>query len=79
MAAASNHNGDIGIWIEKVINSCETRQQETTARKLVSLFETRLLREDKGFHSEYARSLRGLLDQKFYTRLQKIQEDGNSN
>lgn len=79
MAATSNHNGDVAIWIEKVINSCETPQQEITARKLVRLFEERLLREGKGLYSEYSRKLRNLLDQKVYTRLHKIQEDGNAN
>jgi hypothetical protein len=79
MAATSNHNGDVAIWIEKVINSCETSQQEASARKLVRLFEERLLREGKGLYSEYSRKLRNLLDQKFYTRIEKMQEDANAN
>jgi hypothetical protein len=79
MAATSNHDGDVGIWIEKVINSCETPQQEITARKLLRLFEERLLRDGKGAYSLYSRKLRNLLDEKVYTRLHKIQEDANSN
>ena len=40
MAATSKHHGDVTIWIEKVINSCETPLQELTARRLVRLFES---------------------------------------
>ena len=39
MASTSKHHVDVAIWIEKVINSCETPLQETTAKKLVRLFE----------------------------------------
>jgi hypothetical protein len=79
MAATSNHIGDVGLWLEKVIDSCETPQQETIARKLVSLFRDRLLREDSEFYGYYDRTLRDRLDAKFYARLQKTQSDANSN
>lgn len=79
MAATSNHIGDIGLWIEKVIDSCETPKQEISARKLVSLFEDRLLREGSEFYRYYSRKLRDRLDAKFYERLQQTQQDANAN
>lgn len=78
MAATSNHTGDVGIWLEKVIESCETHQQENSARKLVSLFEDRLLREKSEFFWEYSRKLRGKLDEKFYAILTPKLEDGTA-
>jgi hypothetical protein len=79
MAATSNHIGDVGLWIEKVIDSCETQQQEIIARKLVSLFRDRLLREDSELYGYYAEKLRYRLDSKFYARLHKTQSDANTN
>ena len=38
MAANSSHYGDINMWIEKVIDSCESLDQLTTARKLIDNF-----------------------------------------
>ena len=43
MGANSNHYGDISTWIEKVIESCETRQQTRTADKLLKNFEDTLI------------------------------------
>ena len=43
MGAQSNHYGDISTWIEKVIESCETRQQTRTADKLLRNFEDTLI------------------------------------
>ena len=45
MAATSNHHGDVAIWIEKVINSCETYQQTFGARQLILNFEKQLQRK----------------------------------
>ena len=42
MAAESNTPVDIEIWIEKVINSCETYRQLKKADKLVNLYTKQL-------------------------------------
>ena len=39
MGAISNHYGDVQIWVEKVIDSCETYNQTRSARMLVWNFE----------------------------------------
>lgn len=64
MEKRSNHWGDIGKWIEKVIDSCETYQQTFTARKLISNFEDKLIRDNVSFdiHSNITDSLRYKLD-----------------
>lgn len=71
MAATSNHIGDIAIWIEKVINSCETPMQEIGARHLIQLFEKMLLRQDIQSYEFYTWKLRDLLDTKLYARAGK--------
>ena len=38
MAATSKHYGDVARWIEKVIDSCETQEQDRAARKLINQF-----------------------------------------
>ena len=38
MAAESNTPVDIEIWIEKVINSCETLRHRINAKRLVTLY-----------------------------------------
>jgi len=78
MAATSNHTGDVAIWLEKVIESCETHQHEDSARRLVSLFEDRLLREKSEFFWHYSRKLRNKLDEKFYEILTPKLENGTT-
>ena len=45
MGAKGNNWYDVLLWVEKVIESCETPQQETTARKLVKLYFKRYKKE----------------------------------
>jgi hypothetical protein len=42
MENRSTHYGDVAKWIEKVIDSCETREQTFTAKKLISNFAKQL-------------------------------------
>jgi hypothetical protein len=44
MENRSRHYGDIKLWIEKVINSCETMDHIKTANKLIHNFDKRLER-----------------------------------
>jgi hypothetical protein len=70
MGSISNHYGDVANWVEKVINSCETPQQEISARKLLRLFEKRLLAEESELYAYYTRHLNDVLDHKFYSRIE---------
>jgi hypothetical protein len=71
MASTSNHYGDVAIWIEKVIDSCETPLQEVTARKLVRLFEKKYSYLDYPVYRDLCRRLECKLDDKTYSRLEK--------
>ena len=42
MNKRSTHYGDVAKWIEKVIDSCETREQTFTAKKLITNFAKQL-------------------------------------
>jgi hypothetical protein len=45
MENRSRHYGDVAKWIEKVIDSCETREQTFTTMKLIHNFEKQLQRQ----------------------------------
>lgn len=50
MAAESNTPVDIEIWIEKVINSCDTLRQRVNAKKVVRLYIKRLGEEGMPYY-----------------------------
>ena len=68
MGATSNNINDIAIWVEKVIDSCETPMQEVYARKLIRLFEHLMIEKimNNTMNSDtfkvYTRKLRDKLD-----------------
>ena len=72
MAAASKHESDIALWIEKVIDSCTTPLQEMTARNLIRQFEEKLSREESPSYWYYSRILNDKLDFLYYDRLNKL-------
>jgi hypothetical protein len=74
MAATSNHYGDVANWIEKVIDSCETPSQEAAARRLVRQFEIQYRNIDDKFNWALSGKLRAALDNKFYSRMDKLVE-----
>lgn len=71
MAARSSKPGDLIIWAEKVIESCETPLQEITAKKVVRLVEKKLveLKYPTALCWAVHRSLREKLENKHYTRI----------
>jgi len=74
MASTSKHHGDVAIWIEKVINSCETPLQEIAARKLTQQFEIQYRDIDRELNFSLSKKLRATLDNKFYSRMDKLVE-----
>lgn len=74
MAATSKHYGDVSNWILKVIESCETQSQEIAARKLVQLFQEQYSYLDYPVYRDLCRGLRDKLDNKFYSRMDKLVE-----
>lgn len=59
---------DIIIWIEDVINSCETHEQTLVAKKLISNFDSQLnpnnIKSFKKFHIKIIRDLQYALSEK---------------
>jgi hypothetical protein len=70
MAATSRHHGDISIWIEKVIDSCETPSQELSARRLVRLYEKKYSYLEYPVYRELILRLQHKLNSKFVSRIQ---------
>ena len=70
MAATSRHHGDISIWIEKVIDSCETPSQELSARRLVRLYEKKYSYLEYPVYRELILRLQKKLNSKFVSRIQ---------
>lgn len=50
MAAESNTPVDIEIWIEKVINSCETYKQVLKVKRLIRLYLKRLEQDGLSYY-----------------------------
>lgn len=77
MAATSNHYGDVSNWIEKVIDSCETRSQELSARRLVSLYEKQYSYLEYPVYRELAFRLQNKLNDKFDSIVQNQLQQNN--
>ena len=43
MENRSTHYGDVTKWIEKIVESCQTREQTFTAKRLIRNFEKQLM------------------------------------
>jgi len=68
MAAESNTPVDIEVWIEKVINSCETLKHRTNAKRLVEIYIRRLQGEGMPYYQTTH------INDKFEDLLWKIKE-----
>jgi hypothetical protein len=69
MAAESNTPVDIEIWIEKVINSCETLRHRINAKRLLFLYISKL--RDEGMPDYQTIHI----SNKFEDMLWKVKED----
>lgn len=73
MGERSKHYGDVAKWIEKVIDSCKTSEQEESARKLIYNFETQYHQklDYHLVHHTIAWDLIRKLDNKAFERMDK--------
>jgi hypothetical protein len=69
MAAESNTPVDIEIWIEKVINSCETLRHRINAKRLLRLYINRLREEGMPYYQTT------YINDKFEDMLWQVKED----
>jgi hypothetical protein len=69
MGAESNTPVDIEIWIEKVINSCETIRHRINAKRLVNLYIKKLKEEGMPYYQT------NHINNKFENMLWQVKED----
>ncbi len=73
MENRSTHYGDISRWIEKVINSCETREQTFSTMRLVSNFEKQLQRtQPEKYWREHYYNIISPLENKLRTKRDEL-------
>lgn len=84
MAAASKHYGDVNVWIEKIIDSCDSPKQEQTIQNLINQFE-KMLDNDSKLDSYFRRTLiRNLeirinnkIDELFDKKIKELEKEEN--
>lgn len=69
MTERSKNYGDVAIWVEKVIDSCNSYKQEIVARKLIRNFEQKYSYLDNKVFVELTRKLWDKLESKTYVKL----------
>jgi hypothetical protein len=74
MKKRSRHYGDVANWIEKVIDSCKTRDQVFSCQKLIHNFEN--TKEFKNLDLNIRWSVKVPLDMKFKSKLKELMYDG---
>ena len=76
MENRSSHYGDVGKWIEKVIDSCEKYEQIFGAKKLILNFEKQLERThpEKYWREHYYNIISPLVTKLSYKRDQLLKQ-----
>jgi len=77
MKKRSRHYGDVANWIEKVIDSCKTREQVFSCQKLIHNFEN--TKEFKSLDFNVRWRVTVPLNVKFKIKLKELMYDGESN
>jgi hypothetical protein len=77
MKKRSRHYGDVANWIERVIDSCKTREQVFSCQKLIHNFEN--TKEFKSLDFNVRWRVTVPLNVKFRIKLKKLMYDGESN
>lgn len=73
MEKRSKHYGDVSKWIEKVIDSCETYEQTTTAESLVSNFNKQLkIKQIEKYWREHFYNLISPLESKLKNKQEEL-------
>lgn len=73
MEKRSVHYGDVSKWIEKVIDSCETYEQTTTAERLVSNFNKQLkIKQIEKYWREHFYNLISPLESKLKNKQEEL-------
>jgi deoxyhypusine synthase len=71
MAAASKHYGDVNVWIEKIIDSCDSTKQQLTIYKLIQQFN-KMLNKDNTLDYSFQRDIIWQLERKLDIKIWEL-------
>jgi hypothetical protein len=71
MAAASKHYGDVNVWIEKIIDSCDSTKQQQTIYKLIQQFN-KMLNKDNTLDYSFQRDIIWQLERKLDNKIWEL-------
>jgi deoxyhypusine synthase len=71
MAAVSKHYGDVNVWIEKIIDSCDSTKQQLTIYKLIQQFN-KMLNKDNTLDYSFQRDIIWQLERKLDIKIWEL-------
>jgi hypothetical protein len=71
MAAVSKHYGDVNVWIEKIIDSCDSTKQQQTIYKLIQQFN-KMLNKDNTLDYSFQRYIIWQLERKLDIKIWEL-------
>jgi hypothetical protein len=71
MAAVSKHYGDVNVWIEKIIDSCDSTKQQQTIYKLIQQFN-KMLNKDNTLDYSFQRDVIWQLERKLDNKIWEL-------
>jgi hypothetical protein len=71
MAAVSKHYGDVNVWIEKIIDSCDSTKQQLTIYKLIQQFN-KMLNKDNTLDYSFQRDIIWQLERKLDNKIWEL-------
>ena len=71
MAAVSKHYGDVNVWIEKIIDSCESTKQQRTIQNLINQFK-KILDKDNTLEFDFRSNIIWQLERKLDNKIWEL-------
>jgi hypothetical protein len=71
MAAASKHYGDVNVWIEKIIDSCDSTKQQRTIQNLINQFK-KILDKDNTLEFDFRSNIIWQLERKLDNKIDEL-------
>jgi hypothetical protein len=71
MAAVSKHYGDVNVWIEKIIDSCDSPKQQQTIQNLINQFK-KILDKDNTLEFDFRSNIIWQLERKLDNKIWEL-------
>ncbi len=71
MAAVSKHYGDVNVWIEKIIDSCDSPKQKQTIQNLINQFK-KILDKDNTLEFDFRYNIIWQLERKLDNKIWEL-------